>query len=184
MEQKMANLPKERVEIGEPPFTNTGVDFFGPLFVKFRRGTAKRYGCLFTCLTTRAVHIELTTSLESDSFIMAFHRFAARRGKPQRLFSDNGTNFVAAERELSEEVSKINDKRVHDSMLVDSVDWKFNPPSAPHMGGAWERLIRSVKSLLRHLVEGRLLTDEELRSFLCEVEKILNDRPLTRMGGL
>ena len=183
MEQKMANLPKERVEIGEPPFTNTGVDFFGPLFVKFRRGTAKRYGCLFTCLTTRAVHIELTTSLESDSFIMAFHRFAARRGKPQRLFSDNGTNFVAAERELSEEVSKINDKRVHDSMLVDSVDWKFNPPSAPHMGGAWERLIRSVKSLLRHLVEGRLLTDEELRSFLCEVEKILNDRPLTRMGS-
>ena len=68
-------------------------------------------------------------------------------------------------------------------MLLEAIEWSFNPPHAPHMGGVWERLVRSVKTLLRHLVGDRLLTDEELLSFMCEAEKILNDRPLTRMGS-
>ena len=183
MQQKMGNLPKERIEADKPPFTYVGVDYFGPMNVKFRRGTVKRYGCLFTCLVTRAVHLEVACALDSDSFLMALHRFIARRGKPQKIFSDNGTNFVGAERELTQEIQAINSNKLRNEMLVAAIEWSFNPPHAPHMGGAWERLVRSVKELLRHLVGDRLLTDEELQSFFCEAEKILNDRPLTRMGS-
>ena len=182
-EQLMANLPKERVETDKPAFTYVGLDYFGPMQVKYRRGTVKRYGCIFTCMVTRAVHIEVTHTMDSSSFLMALHRFMARRGKPQKIFSDNGTNFTAADRELAEEIRAINSKKLRDELVLDAIEWNFNPPHAPHMGGVWERLIRSVKKLLRHLVGERLLNDEELVSFLCEVEKILNDRPLTRMGS-
>ena len=183
MQQLMGDLPKERVEATQPPFTYVGVDYFGPFNVKFRRGTVKRYGCLFTCLVTRAVHVEITHSLDSDGFIMALHRFMSRRGKPVKIVSDNGTNFVGAEKELSDEVKTINSKRLQDEMLMEAIDWKFNPPHAPHMGGVWERIIKSVKGILRQLVGNRLLNDEELLTFMAEVEKILNDRPLTRMGS-
>ena len=182
-EQIMAQLPKERVEVDKPPFTHVGVDYFGPMLVKYRRGTVKRYGCIFTCLVTRAVHIEVAHSLDSNSFLMALHRFMARRGKPQKIFSDNGSNFVAADRELAEEIQTINTKKLRDELVLEAIEWQFNPPHAPHMGGVWERLVRSVKKLLKHLVGERLLDDEELVSFMCEAEKILNDRPLTRMGS-
>ena len=183
MEQVMGDLPRERTDAAKPPFTYVGIDYFGPMNVKYRRGTVKRYGCIFTCLTTRAVHIEVANALNADSFLMALHRFIARRGKPQKLFSDNGTNFVAADRELAEEIQAVNSSKLRGEMLLEAIEWSFNPPHAPHMGGAWERLIRSVKDILRHLVGDRLLTDEELTSFLCEAERILNDRPLTRMGS-
>jgi hypothetical protein len=181
--QVMGDLPKERVATEKPPFTFVGVDYFCPMNVKHRRVTVKQYGCLFTCLTTRAVHIEVAHSLDSDSFLMALQRFMARRGKPQKIFSDNGSNFVAAEKEFAQEIKGINSTKVRNEMLIEAIEWSFNPPHAPHMGGAWERLVRSVKTILKHLVGDRLLNDEELLSFLCEAEKILNDRPLTRMGS-
>ena len=84
---------------------------------------------------------------------------------------------------MGEEIQAINSKKLKDELVLEAIEWQFNPPHAPHMGGVWERLVRSVKKLLRHLVGERLLNDEELVSFLCEVEKILNDRPLTRMGS-
>ena len=183
MQQLMGDLPRERVEASQPPFTYVGVDYFGPFNVKYRRGTVKRYGCLFTCLVTRAVHIEIAHSLDSDGFIMALHRFMARRGKPSKIVSDNGTNFVGAEKELADEVKTINSKRLRDEMLMEAIDWQFIPPHAPHMGGVWERIVKSVKNVLRQLVGNRLLNDEELLTFMAEVEKILNDRPLTRMGS-
>ena len=183
MQQLMADLPKERVEASQPPFSYVGVDYFGPFNVKFRRGTAKRYGCLFTCLVTRAVHVEIAHSLDSDGFIMALHRFIARRGKPVKIVSDNGTNFVGAEKELSDEVKTINSKRLQDEMLMEAIEWQFIPPHAPHMGGVWERIVKSVKGVLAQLVGNRLLTDEQLLTFMSEVEKVLNDRPLTRLGS-
>ena len=106
-EQIMADLPRDRITPDEPPFTNVEVDFFGPLFVRHGRGKAKRYGCLFTCLAVRAVHIEIAHSLETDSFINALRRFICRRGCPSVIRSDNGTNFVGAERELREAVQRV-----------------------------------------------------------------------------
>ena len=152
MQQLMGDLPKERVAASQPPFTFVGVDYFGPFNVKYRRGTVKRYGCLFTCLSTRAVHIEIAHSMDSDAFIMALQRFIARRGKPSKVVSDNGTNFVGAERELANQVETINSKRVDDEMLLHGIEWQFNPPHAPHMGGVWERIIKSVKGILLQLV--------------------------------
>ena len=96
-EQIMAPLPAARVAPFNPPFTHVGVDYFGPLFVKQGRSEVKRYGCLFTCLTMRAVHIEVAHTLEADSFICAYQRFVSRRGRPRAMYSDNGTNFTGAE---------------------------------------------------------------------------------------
>ena len=101
--QIMANLPKERVE-DCPPFTVCGVDYFGPFIIKEGRKELKRYGTIFTCFNSRAIHIEISNSLETDSFILSLRRFIARRGNVRKLFSDNGTNFVGAQRELQEAI--------------------------------------------------------------------------------
>ncbi|XP_068738639.1 uncharacterized protein [Montipora capricornis] len=100
MQQKMANLPQDRVTPSKPPFTYVGVDLFGPFPVRRGRTTAKRYGALFTCLTIRAVHIEIVHSMDTESFINALRRFIARRGRPEEIRSDNGGNFVKGEKEL------------------------------------------------------------------------------------
>ena len=96
----MADLPIERLGYKQPPFSNTGVDYFGPFLVTIRRITEKRWGFLFTCLTTRAVHIELVPSLDTSSCVMGVERSIARRGTPTNFMSDNGTNFVGAQKEL------------------------------------------------------------------------------------
>lgn len=105
-QQKMADLQQNRVIPDEPPFTRTGVDYFGPFAVKRGRATVKRYGVIFTCLAIRAVHVEVAASLDTDSFIHALRRFIARRGQVVELHSDNGTNFVGAERELKKAIQE------------------------------------------------------------------------------
>ena len=132
----MASLPQSRLQAFTPPFYNTGVDYFGPLLVKERRSAVKHYGCLFTCLVTRAVHLEIAHSLETDSFyIMALRRMMARRGKPRNIYSDNGTNFLGAERELKEYLDGMDQAKISDTLSQDRIQWFFNPPSAPHFGG-------------------------------------------------
>ena len=89
------DLPTDKTT-DEPPFTNCGVDMFGPFLIKEGRKVLKRYGALSTCLSSMAVHIECTCSLETDSFIQALCRFVARRGNIRVLCSDNGSNFVGS----------------------------------------------------------------------------------------
>lgn len=98
----MATLPPERTEAFKHPFTNTGIDYFGPYVVNIFRKTVKRYVVFFTCLVTRAVHLEVTDSLNTDSFLMAFQRFENRRGRPARVFSDNGTQLTAGQNEIKQ----------------------------------------------------------------------------------
>lgn len=98
--QQMASLPESRVTLFEPLFTRVGVDYFGPFIVKRARSEVKRFGCIFTCLSIRAVHIEVANSLDAVSFINALERFIAGRGEPMEISSDNGTNFVEAQLEL------------------------------------------------------------------------------------
>ncbi|MCP3679961.1 MAG: transposase family protein, partial [Gammaproteobacteria bacterium] len=173
--QQMSSLPKERLEAFKAPFTNVGIDCFGPFFVKCGRATVKRYGCIFTCFSIRAVHLEKLNSLETDSFISSLRRFIARRGNLSQLWSDNGTNFVGAEAELARDVQ--------DFLLRRNVSWHFNPPHASHMGGVWERQIRTVRKVLQGLLDkySGELTDEILETLFCEVESMVNSRPITKL---
>ena len=177
--QKMADLPSCRLNYDEPPFTDVGVDCFGPFHVKYGRAEVKRYGCLFTCMTTRAVHIETLCNLESSTFINGFRRFVSRRGTPKRVWSDNGTNFIGAKSEITHMNS---DLRIN--ALKDGIEWIFNPPGASHMGGVWERMIRTIRRVLAGVLHPRCrLTDDILNTVLCEVESIINNRPLTKLSN-
>ena len=138
----MADLPEERLD-ASTAFTNVGVDYFGPFIVKIGRRNEKRRCCLFTCLTMRAVHIEVVTKLDTDSCLNAIMRFTARRGKPITNISDNGTNFVGAESEFAEYVAAWNKEGIEEHLVQRGIRCKFNPPAAPHFGGVWERLVRS-----------------------------------------
>ena len=178
----MADLPDARFDDARA-FSSVGVDYFGPMLVKRFRKTEKRYGVLFTCLATRAIHLELAQSLDTDSFMLALRRFAARRGQPKALYSDNGSNFVGAERQLSESLAEWDQTKIVDQLSQKGIEWHFLPPGAPHMGGVWERLVGSVKRALRTVVGENCLTDEVLYTFLTEVESMLNGRPLTYVSS-
>ena len=182
--QKMADLPPDRLTPYKPPFSFVGVDCFGPFLVKRGRGQEKRYGCIFTCLTTRAIHIEKLVSLETDSFINALVRFCARRGVPVKIRSDRGTNFLGAQRELSDAISRwteSNQAKKH--LLLNHIEWEFNPPAASHMGGVWERMIRSVRKHINAILRNQILDDERLDTVFCEVEQVVNSRPLTHVSS-
>ncbi|XP_078495525.1 uncharacterized protein LOC144750934 [Ciona intestinalis] len=178
-QQLMSSLPSPRLQVEAPPFSYTGVDYFGPIMVRQGRSSVKRYGCLFTCMTTRAVHLELAKDLTADAMINALRRFIARRGAPMHIYSDNGTNLVGAERLLREAMQEWNQVQINSFLRQKDIQWSFNPPCASHMGGAWERMIRSVRRVLLSLSAQRPLTDDELQTLLLEAEAILNSRPLT-----
>ncbi|XP_032791625.2 uncharacterized protein LOC116928633 [Daphnia magna] len=194
----MAALPKERLEAFSPPFTNVGVDFFGPMYVVVGRRREKRYGCLFTCFVTRAVHLEIAHKLDTDSFIMAFRRFIAIRGTPAVVFSDNGTNLVAGEREMQagmdnltrkaakcpkeEKDCNLDHKKISEEMARRRLVWRFSPPSAPHFGGGWERIVQSSKRALRVVLQDRAVCDEVLLTTFAEVTSILNGRLLSKVS--
>lgn len=182
-EQKMANLPEDRVQPA-PPFSYCAVDYFGPFYVKEGRRQVKRYGVLFTCLSSRAVHLEVANSLTADSFINAYRRFVGRRGPVRQIRSDQGTNFVGAQNELQQALSELDHEKVRQELLKRNCDWvsyKMNVPHASHMGGVWERQIRTVRNILATLLShhGSQLDDESLSTFLIEAEAIVNCRPLT-----
>ncbi|XP_046868658.1 uncharacterized protein LOC124461150 [Drosophila willistoni] len=174
---QMAPLPIARLAAYQRPFTYVGIDYFGPFLVAVGRRSEKRWGVIFTCLTIRAVHIQLACSLDTASCIMCIRNFINRRGTPREIYSDNGTNFKAAEKIICDKAQTINFNAVQPAF--DDIKWKFNPPAAPHMGGAWERLVRSVKTVLYAICPARKFTSEGLQSALWEVEFILNSRPLT-----
>ncbi|KAL9986303.1 hypothetical protein ACROYT_G000434 [Oculina patagonica] len=133
--QKMSDLPADRVTPDKPPFSFVGVDCFGPFWVKRARSQVKRYGVLFTCLVSRAIHIEVAQSMDTDAFVNSMRRFIARRGVPEVMRSDNGSNFVSGNKELREAISEWNDSQVHEFLLQRNVKWLFNPPSGSHFGG-------------------------------------------------
>ena len=178
-QQLMAELPDCRIQPHRQPFSSTGTDCFGPFMVKQGRSLVKRYGCIFTCLSSRAIHLEVLHSLSADSFLMAFDRFRSRRGQVDHLYSDNGTNFVSADKMLKQDVQKWNQLYVDKSLQKTGVAWHFNAPYASHSGGSWERLIRSVRKVLMALSPKKQFNDESLLSLFAEVELIINSRPLT-----
>ncbi|XP_071940905.1 uncharacterized protein [Antedon mediterranea] len=128
-------------------------------------------------MTTRAVHLELIESLDVDHFLMAYRRFASRRGVPYELRSDCGTNFKGAEKEI-ETALKAMEPELTSRLAKFKVRFCFNPPSAPHFGGLWEREVRSIKCALKGVLRDRVVPDVVLRTVLTEMEGIMNSKPL------
>ena len=144
--------------------------------MKERRKELKRYGVLFTCLASRAIHLEISQNLSSDSFINALRRFLCRRGQIQQLKSDQGTNFIV--------LTELDHDTIMSEMLKNCCDWivfKTNVASASHMGGGWEQQMRTVRNVLSAMLDahGAQLDDESLRTFFCEAMAVINSRPLT-----
>ncbi|WP_253302435.1 hypothetical protein [Wolbachia endosymbiont of Psylliodes chrysocephala] len=178
----MGNLPLARTTPYVKPFSFCGINYFGPYLVKIGRRREKRYGVLFTCLTIRAIHLELANSLTTDSAIMAIQRMSARRGYPTQLFSDNGTNFRGADKELQAALKEFDQQKFNDKLSIHGIQWNFNPATASHMGGVWERLIRTVKTALKTVLKEEVPNEEVLQTLFLEVENIVNSRPLTEIN--
>ncbi|XP_077369860.1 uncharacterized protein LOC144014155 [Festucalex cinctus] len=190
VKQKMADLPPDRLS-SEPPFTYVGLDVFGPWSVVTRRtrggqANSKRWAVLFTCMSTRAVHIELIEAMDTSSFINALRRFFALRGPAKQIRSDCGTNFTGACKELQMLVTNPEEPNVRKYLADEGCTWVFNPPHSSHMGGVWERMIgisrRILDSMLMQTGLSRL-SHEVLLTLMAEIVAIINARPLVPISS-
>ena len=177
-QQLMADMPRERVSAETPAFSSVLLDVFGPIVVKTGRVERKRYGLMCVCIVTRAVHVELLDSLRTDSMINAIRRISARRGPIQQIRSDMGTNLTGADRELRAAMREVRGADLQRAALKQGIDWRFNPPTASHFGGGVERQIRTFRKIWRSMPSQRV-DDESLHTLFCEIESIMNGRPLT-----
>ena len=172
----MAPPPDIRLRVTMRAFAQTVVDFAGPFVTIQGRGkqTAKRYPSLLTCLATRAVHLEIAYSMETDSFLNSFYRMASRRGLPDEVISDNGRNFIGADKESKELVKQLDVRKLQVSTANLAVKWHFNPPYAPHFGGIHETMIKAAKRAVYAILSNADITDEELLSAFVGAEGLIN----------
>ena len=183
MLQKMAELPIQRCQPDFVPFAFVGVDIFGPFYVTVGRASAKRYGCVYSCFNSRAIHIEKVDDLSTDAFINGFVRFVARRGQPRYVRSDNGTNLVGAYNELARSFKQLSRDKIIQAARRRDIEWVFNPPLASHHGGSWERMIRTIRRVLYAILHSSVrLSDDVLNTVFCEAENIVNSRPMTKVS--
>ena len=171
------------------PFQVSEIDYAGPIPVCLTKrpgcGTLKGYIAIFTCMSTRAVHIELVEDYTSEAFIGAFHPFISSRGHCTELHSDQGTYFVGADACLQALFAEFQTdySAVFHHLTDEEINCHFNSPSAPHMGGLWEAAVKSAKVHLRRVIGIQVLTYPELNTVLCHVEAILNSRPLKPLSA-
>ena len=184
--QLMADLPHQRVN-ASPPFTHCGMDFAGPF--KLKMGYVRKptildsHICVFICLATKAIHLEVTSEQSTEAFEAALHRFVSRRGCPQHLYSDNGGGFVGARNKYNRLQAILKDQQGEDDIrhflaTQHSISWHNIPAYSPHMGGLWEAAVKSMKTHLRRVMGVRRFTFEQLTTITCQIEACLNSRPL------
>lgn len=174
-------LPIDRLTPYVFPFTYTGLDFFGTIIVAVGRRNEKRWIALFTCLTVRAVHMEVAADLSSDACILCICNFCNTRGVPSRIRSDCGTNFVGADGEIRTMTDFLDVEVIGRELATKGIEWKYNCPANPEAGGSWERLVQSAKRVLRVTLKEVTPRVETLRSLVIEAANIINARPLTHI---
>ncbi|XP_059050688.1 uncharacterized protein LOC131845624 [Achroia grisella] len=184
----MGQLPEVRLQPSKP-FKSAGVDYAGPINIKFSPGRGaksyKGYVCLFICMVTRAIHLEAVSDLTAKGFIAAFRRFVGRRGFCMDLYSDNGTNFVGADKELRQMFDEAKSRvpqEIAELLALQKTTWHYIPPYSPNFGGLWEAAVRSTKLILRKVIGESTLTYEELSTVLIQIEACLNSRPLSQLS--
>ena len=182
LDQLMGQIPSLRVAAGFPPFSNSAIDMFGPLHIKLNRKTLKEAQVvIFTCMTSRAVHLELVNDKTADAFRMVIRRFASLRGHPCVCWSDCGTNFVGAQSYLKEIMQSWDIPKIQGVLCEEfSCDfkWQWNIPHASHQNGVVETLIKSVRQSLNATCKNQAFTDKQWGTFLSETTYIINGRPL------
>ena len=178
--QLMAPLPNERV-LPTPAWTFTSVDLFGPLehvdMVR-KRLKEKCWGIIFTCMVSRAVHIDLTQAYHTDAVLQSVRRFISLRGTPSQFLSDQGSQLIACSKEVSCMLELIDWSYIDGWCSKRCIEWKFVPPQGQHMNGVTESLVRSTKHLMKQTLEGKRLNFIETQTVLYEVAQVLNSRPL------
>ena len=177
--QFIADLPRSRLESFTPPFHFTACDYFGPHKVKISRNkTAKYYGVIFTCLNTKAVHLELAVDYSTMEFMKTLRRFFAIRGQPAMMLSDNGSQLVGAERELRQMITGWDEEQLREFNAEKGMKWQFATPAAPHQNGCAESLVKSTKIALNRAIGEQVLTPFEFYTCLLEVANLINQRPI------
>ena len=181
---KMGSKLKCHVQPTFSAFKHVSVDFAGPFETRRGRGKArqKRYLCVFYCSHTKAVHLELAYGLDTDSFLRAFMRFVARRGRPSHVTSDNATNFVGADKEMRRLLCELEERELQDKTAHLHIKWQFVPPGAPHFNGGCEAMVKCAKRALRKTLQNASLSDEDLQTAFCRAEALLNTRPITAVS--
>ena len=174
-----APLPEIRTRESEP-FEVTGIDFTGAMYVRHMNSEAKVYVCLFTCATSRAIHLEVVTDLTVETFLLAFRRFSSRKSLPQILVSDNASTYTAAAEDLQQ---LLKSDHLTEALGRRGVQWRFIPKRAPWYGGWWERLIGLTKMALKKVLGRSRVSLLVLQTLVVEVEAILNNRPLTYVSS-
>ena len=177
--QKMSDLPTFRLE-ESAPFTHIGMDCFGPFVTVDARKEKKRYGVVFTCLASRAVHIEVIDDMSTDTFINSLRCFVAIRGPVRSIVCDRGSNFIGASNELKRAAKEINYDLVKNTLSYENCDFFFNVPQSSHMGGVWERQIRTIRNILNAIMKqhSKRLNLASLRTFMYETMAIVNSLPI------
>ena len=180
--QLMADLPVIRLAPQTPPFYYTACDYFGPYNVKIGRNKRiKHYGVIFTCLNTRAVHMELAVDSSTMELMQVLRRFFSIRGYPAVMLSDNGSQMVGAARELREMITGLDADQLRDFCAEKSIQWIFTTPAAPHQNGCAEALVKSCKNAIKKAIGEQVLTPFELYTCLLEVANLVNQRPIGRI---
>ena len=178
---KMGDLPKARITTSRP-FLNVAIDYAGPFDLKASKTRTnkviKGYVCLFVCLATKAVHIEVISDLTSDGFLSILKRFVSRRGFCTDIYSDNATNFVGCNNELISTQKLIKSSNFHLYLTDTKIKWHFIPARSPNFGGLHEAAVKSCKHHLKRVLNETLLHYEEFYTLICQIEAILNSRPI------
>ena len=173
----MANLPDIRFPHDQSPvvFTDVRIDYIGPFTVIQRNKEEKTYICLFNFLVTQAVHLEVTEDLTKPTCMTAIRRFIARRGQPSLFLSDNGSKFLGARKQMRRQLLKLDHEFIRLKRMNESVEWRLNPPSAPHYGGVWERLVQTVKQALLLNLGSAKLTWDVFSTIVIETESLVRE---------